>query len=1146
MSEYADIKLIECNRQQSIQGTSGNDTQPSQFTCRLGNTIQLKAGDTVEVLNAFISEDGAGGETIELKGASIKDGFGNPITQTFEETRLVIDYFDDETNVLTLDNPLHRTNVRVQDLNTKLDAHGQIVPDPRPLNTIITKEIKDNELNFEQSYYINANGENYYSYPRSFLWNNIGGITENFSNDLTELYETDDAPEEAIHNKPRIASGMNFGMATKESLIATCDYFLSVCDGSAGRPPSHSTASPPVPANLEQTLFYKPIIDNERYTCFVKTKSITDYNATDFKASFNKDCHTYNPILNDFVEYKELKTITIPAGHISQNGMAEQITQQFQKAYEFDEVNDKELKQPEIFESYDGADTGNYPNLGFILPHTFTPNPTFNIKNPTLSSFSTESYKPFEGWAPVISNQQVHHQVDGQIGDPLKIVYDQWAKESTTPDGLDFGVRMIKWFQQSQWIYVKRPELFTAGRKCNTYLGGRIDDPTSFQVITNGIGDNQTIGSFIRDSYDTNILWTDDNLEKFRDLFIAQSKYYKDLIEAKLGNNRELNKGKAVFSDLYDEARFLHASRIDLDPSDNSLYGRMPDTDHSKVPYPFGISGLGSDGYRAKAGNDANGFDAQAYLSTPVFFAYQTKNATKLTSGEDPEDLCYGAMFRKRHADGTSTITFRNDLIKYLDLNLFDNITGGGERVLIGNTRCIGWDWHSRSYGNVILGGTSGYLSQNTTGDYFYGKNSMVPASVSVGTHPPNHESNNFGTRYSTISQFNILRYVGANNPSLNFDPVSGTFGWKGLHTAENTGQPDLAGSEHTRTIQNPPIAPSGDHAGRAGWTETTTTGVPLNPQAPTEVYKINKRLKYNCYCVDARPYMLNVKGKISQMKGTTREIDAFETDLSPPNKNMKSGAIFDSHCGIYMNLANACPKKYWGQSLIGILGFTWEQYNPAIINHDNNRLQRIDNNNLFSLPLATTNSQVVSTDLKQYPMNIWGGITYSTQVPVPMVIPTAVDQASPHPPNINPSVAIPYQYRSAIVEATESLILRAQGLPKLMSRPYFTIRTDLLDTAEYTGGLSGGLKLPIIGLVDKMEGAGSYYFTEAGGMAFTITHDRSISSITTSIHDPDGTLARVDETSAVIYKISRTMNTSRFNILQQILAEEQQSKKKS
>ena len=112
MSEYADIKLIECNRQQSIQGTSGNDTQPAQFTCRLGNTIQLKAGDTVEVMNAFVSEDGAGGETIELKGESpSRMDLVIPITQTYEYTRLEVEYYDESRQIYAVDRPLNRDNV---------------------------------------------------------------------------------------------------------------------------------------------------------------------------------------------------------------------------------------------------------------------------------------------------------------------------------------------------------------------------------------------------------------------------------------------------------------------------------------------------------------------------------------------------------------------------------------------------------------------------------------------------------------------------------------------------------------------------------------------------------------------------------------------------------------------------------------------------------------------------------------------------------------------------------------------------------------------------------------------------------------------------------------------------------------------------
>ena len=66
--DYADIQLLECNRQQSIQGINNNDTQPAVFTCKLGQGVKLGAGDTVEILNAFISEDGCGGENVEFIG----------------------------------------------------------------------------------------------------------------------------------------------------------------------------------------------------------------------------------------------------------------------------------------------------------------------------------------------------------------------------------------------------------------------------------------------------------------------------------------------------------------------------------------------------------------------------------------------------------------------------------------------------------------------------------------------------------------------------------------------------------------------------------------------------------------------------------------------------------------------------------------------------------------------------------------------------------------------------------------------------------------------------------------------------------------------------------------------------------------------
>ena len=67
------------------------------------------------------------------------------------------------------------------------------------------------------------------------------------------------------------------------------------------------------------------------------------------------------------------------------------------------------------------------------------------------------------------------------------------------------------------------------------------------------------------------------------------------------------------------------------------------------------------------------------------------------------------------------------------------------------------------------------------------------------------------------------------------------------------------------------------------------------------------------------------------------------------------------------------------------------------------------------------------------------------------------------------------------------------------------------------------GQALPIVGVVNKENGFGDYYFQQfPDGEAFTITKPTTITSITTSIHDPDMSFARVDEGSAIIYRIKK------------------------
>ena len=112
-------------------------------------------------------------------------------------------------------------------------------------------------------------------------------------------------------------------------------------------------------------------------------------------------------------------------------------------------------------------------------------------------------------------------------------------------------------------------------------------------------------------------------------------------------------------------------------------------------------------------------------------------------------------------------------------------------------------------------------------------------------------------------------------------------------------------------------------------------------------------------------------------------------------------------------------------------------------------------------------------------------------------------------------------------------------NLSKSMIRPYYTIRSNIIE--DTTTNVNGAL-LPIVSVVDKYSAQGDFYFGNPSSITFTITKPTYISSITTSIHDPDGKFANVNNSSAVIYKIN-TQRPAPPNILEEILKEEKNKK---
>jgi hypothetical protein len=87
----------------------------------------------------------------------------------------------------------------------------------------------------------------------------------------------------------------------------------------------------------------------------------------------------------------------------------------------------------------------------------------------------------------------------------------------------------------------------------------------------------------------------------------------------------------------------------------------------------------------------------------------------------------------------------------------------------------------------------------------------------------------------------------------------------------------------------------------------------------------------------------------------------------------------------------------------------------------------------------------------------------------------------------------------------------------------------------NYYGGGDSGQNLPIVCVINKENGFGDFYFQRGFDLEFTATQPRVITSVTTSIHDPDMRLSNVSGDSAVIFKITK-QNNANLDVVQDVL----------
>lgn len=557
-----------------------------------------------------------------------------------------------------------------------------------------------------------------------------------------------------------------------------------------------------------------------------------------------------------------------------------------------------------------------------------------------------------------------------------------------------------------------------------------------------------------------------------------------------------------------------------------------PDVDYGADVIRFTQLGLGSDKY-----SNASDIVTENHRAGAVFFDYNSARKDILEgegAGSDPyETLTYGFARKVTY--------FNKDYIgfyvgKYQDGTLPQTWFNGSD--VIKNNRCIGFDKHFNAYGTCAILLTNGYASlwgapysasgidyDNATDSWGKTDTPMnddsnkpfpdLPPLYKVVTKQPNYDgwflmndgegasSQKYPQKYgpcpdapSNARLFNEI-YCGANQPALSFASDSSRFSFQNLHTAELKG---------TNAEQ---IGAASDVSG-----------------GNAACYKINKRLSRLNYSPNFTPY--NNVFKIF----TASEYSA-STTIAEKDNSITPYTIMDAQSGIFIE-DYGCDEANWSQSLWELLGFTYSQFH-----NEGSRLQRFNNTGIQT-STPTTNALIRTEDLQTFPKFGTSGLSVFNTLE--LNYPSwRYDHVNGSSASFSDTVYLNYeafpgfQSYPAVTEvgATSTSII-ADNLPRKMLSPIYLIKSDLLNP-QYIGGRGGTSSLPVIAVVDKSSGYGDFYTGARDATIFTNTIPRTIQNIRTSIVDADGSESRVDDSSCVIYKVTKQIKNNAV-VLENIL----------
>ena len=621
---------------------------------------------------------------------------------------------------------------------------------------------------------------------------------------------------------------------------------------------------------------------------------------------------------------------------------------------------------------------------------------------------------------------------------------------------------VLDWANCFQNVAFKRPEYVEAGRVNLGRPSLLTSGPDNWIVDVSDDRSSQRTKMEITINIDYNA----SNCLKVHNFFKTQ-KIYPEMWDFRNGSDPYYNKGLTR-----DNSRFLHIDMIQA-------------YDHPDKTKAVPRKEIGSDCYFGDKNTDpTNASDLNNMIrydtpSQPIFFTFLKEDENTFYTNPNNERLSYGTMkIRGGTGNASQKITFITESIGGVPSSYYNGsgfFIGGKEAVGNGSfeldkyKRFIGYDPHFTAYGNAAIG----LWAPAQTPDF--AQNFILGLQV--------NDSNGSAKEDIELSEVINQTYIGSSNPKLVYDNTKDRFGWADFYTPEYVGSYAGAGDDP----DNNPV----------------TDGKEL-------VYKINKRLRKQSCCPGMGPYPDMTPIKMNRTKfNSSKPLQTTTTNFDLPNRNIFPFSIMDCHSGICIS-DFGINKDQWDDSLMGILGFSYEQLQSDI--SETNTLQnRVNTFNQNKLNKVTTQAIIKAEDTLIYNQSLFGAVMYKPDIFTAMILQDLATGTKQ------------YEYTTPISVATNSLTITADNVPKQMLNPFFSIRSDLIDdTSAYLGSRDSGQRMPTMGTVLKNYSSGDYFYSSGDGITFTITKPKIITSITTSINDPDGSFCRLDDSSAVIYKIEK------------------------